>query len=140
MLAFNRFASFVLFVLSLSIFACAYPTSPSGSNALAARDQAANIAKFVANLKNTVDVAVQDIAGISSEADVAAHVGAIVNKVNDHANSIASVSGEDQLDDVAKADLAKNLAAIIAAIFCENGYGHWEKVRVGGGDQSAVRH
>jgi hypothetical protein len=61
MLAFSRITSLLLFVLSLSFLTCALPTSVGHSNALATRDQGAELLKICADLEVDVKAKVDAI-------------------------------------------------------------------------------
>ncbi|CUA68924.1 hypothetical protein RSOLAG22IIIB_08169 [Rhizoctonia solani] len=113
---FSRLTSFVLFILSLSLFAHALP-APGSSGALVTRDPKCDqLVDVVVDLKTKVDTCISAIVKAEVVADVSVQIDAIVGHVNTCANAIVAIGAVSDIDTVVKADIAARVAAIIAVI------------------------
>ncbi|CAE6529822.1 unnamed protein product [Rhizoctonia solani] len=114
--AFSRLTSFILFVLSLSIFAHALP-APGATGALSTRDaKCDSLANVLVDLKAKVDVCVSVMIKSDALADVTPQLDLIVGHVETCARDIVAIGQVNDADDVVKLDIAAKVAAIIAVI------------------------
>ncbi|KAJ1309307.1 hypothetical protein OPQ81_004969 [Rhizoctonia solani] len=114
--AFSRLTSFILFVLSLSIFAHALP-APGTSGVLATRDaKCDSLVNALVDLKAKVDVCVSALVKADVVTDVTTQLDLIVAHVELSAHDIVSIGPVSDADVVVKADIAAKVAAIIAVI------------------------
>ncbi|CAE7233256.1 unnamed protein product [Rhizoctonia solani] len=113
--AFGRLTSFILFVLSLSLFAHALPAP--GTSALSIRDPKCDqLLSAVVDLKANVDTCIVAAIKADGPAGVTAQVDLIVGHVHACADAIVAIGSITDMDAVVKADLAAKVAAIIAVI------------------------
>ncbi|CAE6442214.1 unnamed protein product [Rhizoctonia solani] len=114
--AFSRLATFLLFVLSLSIFATALP-APGTSGALSARDSKCEaLLGAVVELKGNVDTCISVIAKAEAVADAKAQLNLMVGHIESTAHAITAIGPIRDMDAVVKADIAAKIAAIVAVV------------------------
>ncbi|CAE6450297.1 unnamed protein product [Rhizoctonia solani] len=112
----SRLTSFILFVLSMSIFTHALP-SPGTSGALTTRDAKCDqLVDVVVALKANVDTCIAAIVKADVAADINLQLEAIVRHVQATADTIVTVGAVADMDAIVKADVAAKVAAIIAVI------------------------
>ncbi|KAH7343157.1 hypothetical protein B0J17DRAFT_624909 [Rhizoctonia solani] len=116
MLAFSRLTSFILFVLSLSIFTYALP-APGTSGALSTRDAKCDqLVNVVVDLKAKVDTCISSLVKANALVDVTAQLNLMVEHVEACADAVVAIGPVSDMDAVVKADVAAKVAAIIAVI------------------------
>ncbi|CAE6458425.1 unnamed protein product [Rhizoctonia solani] len=116
MLAFSRLTSFILFVLSLSLFTYALP-APGASGALSTRDAKCDqLVDIVVGLKTKVDTCISAALKAEVVADVTAQLNLVVGHVESCAHAVVAIGPVTDIDDIVKADVAAKVAAIIAVI------------------------
>ncbi|ELU45295.1 hypothetical protein AG1IA_00676 [Rhizoctonia solani AG-1 IA] len=114
--AFSRLATFLIFVLSLSIFTYALPASGT-SGALSTRDQKCqSLIDVLVDLKSNVDTCISTIVKADASADVVVQLDLMVGHVEASALSIKEIGSITDIDAVVKADFAARIAAIIVVL------------------------
>ncbi|KAL5636377.1 hypothetical protein ACGC1H_000367 [Rhizoctonia solani] len=113
---FSRLTGFIVFVLSLSIFAHALPTHGT-PGALTTRDAKCDqLVDVIANLKAKVDTCISLIAKAEVMVDVEPQLDAIIGHIEATANAVLAVGAAVDIDAIVKADIAAKVAGIIAVI------------------------
>ncbi|KAF8748548.1 hypothetical protein RHS01_10754 [Rhizoctonia solani] len=113
--AFSRLATFLIFVLSLSIFTYALPASGT-SGALSTREKCQSLIDVLVDLKSNVDTCISTIVKADASADVVVQLDLMVGHVEASALSIKEIGSITDIDAVVKADFAARIAAIIAVL------------------------
>ncbi|CAE6368269.1 unnamed protein product [Rhizoctonia solani] len=134
MLAFNRLATVLFFVLSLGFLVSALPTAASNANKLAVRHESEQLSTLVLGLQADVDVCINaigkifldylsakpkpkvNVGGLKATADIFAQVDLVVEKINTCAAAILALGANLDIDDSVQADIAASVGAIIEVI------------------------
>ncbi|CAE6460435.1 unnamed protein product [Rhizoctonia solani] len=113
---FSRLTGFILFVLSLSLFAHAIP-APGTPGALTTRDAKCDqLVGVVVDLKTKIDACIAVMVKAEAAVHVVPQLEAVVGHIQATAEAVLAVGAIHDMDTIVKADVAAKVAAIIAVI------------------------